>query len=193
MAVIQQHVLARCRTELSVGVVALPDLPSSPSAMRSGGWIAPTRLDSSRARNYPQRLLVYSSEGDEHVLADPAIEGAFAPFAPQEFLATLRATYGFEEERLQPATPAALLALTLQHLIQAEHRSEHAGGGGERAANAMQHRWADLLDELDGADGSSDGTAARTTSAVLQRYGGRSDFYPTYTMKKDAEWNPACT
>ena len=88
-------------------------------------------------------------------------------------------------QRLQPAAPAALLALTLQQLIQAEHRSEHAGGG--RAANVMQHRWADLLADLDGdGGGGEDGTAVRTTSAVLQRYGGRPDFFPTYNTKKDA-------
>ena len=59
MAVVVQGVLARSRAALSVGVIALPDLPSAPSTMRSGGWIAPTSLHSSRARNYPQRLLVY--------------------------------------------------------------------------------------------------------------------------------------
>ena len=51
----------------------------------------------------------------------------------------------------------------------------------------MQHRWADLLADLDGdGGGGEDGTAVRTTSAVLQRYGGRPDFFPTYNTKKDA-------
>ena len=76
----------------------------------------------------------------------------------------------------------------LQQLIQADHAA------GDRRSSQLQHRWADLLSQLqargavdEGADQCEE-TEVRSTSAWIQDHGGTPDFYPAreYAQREEA-------
>ncbi len=174
---------------------ASPSAGAAPTGPKP--WVLPKRAGSRHARNFSQRLLLVTNDrsadsGGEGEAAsvqrviDPSNQGAIAEVSPEQLHEALLSSYGFGEVR--PLSGNELFELVLQQLIQADHAA------GDRRSSQLQHRWADLLSQLQARGAADEGadqceeTEIRSTSAWIQDHGGTPDFYPAreYAQREEA-------